>query len=77
MFARFLKESSKDALCYKTAIHTPSLYRIRMLIKAKHGSAAPHSLGEVYSHTQFFCACKALCKREKEASLHSQWDLYE
>lgn len=77
VFARFLKESIKDALCYKTAIHTPSRYRIRMLIKAKHRSAAPHSFDEVYSCSCFCCACKALCKRQKEISLHSQWDLYE
>lgn len=76
LFARFLKEPSKDALCYKTVIHTPSLYHIRMLIKAKQRSAAPHSLGGIYS-VLGFCAHKALCKRQKEISLHSQWDLYE
>lgn len=51
MFARFLKESSKDALCYKTAAHTPSRYHIRMLIKAEHRCATPHSFSESYSHT--------------------------
>lgn len=47
VFARFLTESSKG----KTATCTPSQYHIRMLIKAKHRSAMPHSLGEVYSST--------------------------
>lgn len=51
VFARFLKESSKDALCYKTAARTPSRYHIRMLIKAKHRCATPQSLSESYSRT--------------------------
>lgn len=76
LFARFLKESSKDTRCYKRAIHMPSLYHIRMLIKAKHRSAALHSLDGIYFCTCFF-ACKALYVRQKEVSLHSQWDLYE
>jgi len=54
VFARFLKESSKDALCYKTAILMPSHYHIRMLVKAKHRSSAPRSFDEIYSHTCFF-----------------------
>lgn len=76
LFARFLKESSKDTRCYKRAIHMPSLYHIGMLIKAKHRSAALHSLDGIYFCTCFF-ACKALYVRQKEVSLHSQWDLYD
>lgn len=68
VFARFLKESSKDAQCYKTAICTPSHYHLRMLIKAKHRSAALHSLGEIYSLVCRLCAFKASCEMEGNIS---------
>lgn len=57
VFARFLTEPREGSVCYKTEICMPSQYHIRMLIKAKHRSAMPHSLGEAYSP-----AWGALCK---------------